>query len=223
MADNFDRQYVEADAELERQLTLAYQSSQNIQRQIRRQENLTDEEREQRYVERFAPIAQNLDNAASTFVGFWENQRSELTKKVHEAVGDRFADHVARVSEMPDEKLDEVMATAIRTGQADLAQAVAEVSLTRQGYSQLFNEWAERNPERAQALQRLHSLPDPERLVTRASARAQVPAASPESLKPRQEDIEFVQRGKTQAAAQEREDRTRPRLIRRVGSRVEVY
>ena len=38
MADNFDRQYVEAEVELERQLTLAYQSSQNIQRQIRRQE-----------------------------------------------------------------------------------------------------------------------------------------------------------------------------------------
>jgi hypothetical protein len=223
MADNFDRQYVEAEAELERQMTLAYQSSQNIQQQIRRQENLTDEQREERYIQQFGPVAKNLDKAASTFVGFWENQRSELTKKVHEAVSDRFADHVARVSEMPDEQLGEVMETAVRTGQDDLAQAVAEVSLTRQGYSQVFNGWAARNPERANALKRLHSLPDPDRLVTRANARAQVPPASPEALQPKQEDLDFIQAAKTSKAAQERVDRTRPRLIRRVGSRVEVY
>jgi hypothetical protein len=223
MADNFDRQYVEAEAELERQMTLAYQNSQNIQQHIRRQENLTDEQREQRYIERFTPIAENLDNAATAFVGFWENQRSELAKKVHEGTGERFADHVGRVSELPDEKLGEVMETAIRTGQDDLAQAAAEVALTRQGYSRIFNAWAERNPERAQALKRLHSLPDPERLVTRASARAQVPPASPEALKPRQEDLDFLQAQKTAKAAQERVDRTRKPLIRRVGSRVEVY
>jgi hypothetical protein len=223
VADNFDRQYVEAEAELERQMTLAYQSSQNIQQQIRCQENLTDEQREQRYIERFIPIAENLDNAASAFVGFWENQRSELAKKVHEGTGERFADHVGRVSELPDEKLGEVMETAIRTGQDDLAQAVAEVSLTRQGYSQLFNGWAALNPERAEALKRLHSLPDRERLITRANARAQVPPASPEAFKPTQEDLDFIQAAKTSKAAQERVDRTRPRLIRRVGSRVEVY
>jgi hypothetical protein len=223
MAANFDQAYVEAERELEKQLNLAYQNSRNIQQQIRRQLDLTDEQREERYIERFGPIAENLDNAANHFIGHWENQRSELTQKVHEAVGEKFGEHLANVSELEDDRLDELMQSAIRTNQKDLQAVIAQTALTREGYSRIFNEWAQRNPQRGEALKRLHSLPSSERLISRASARAQVPAASPESLKPTDEDRDFVQRGKTQAAAQERVDRTRKKLIRRVGSRVEVY
>lgn len=217
MADTFDKEYMESEAKLEQQMSRTYQQVAEKKAQLRRNVELTEEEREERFATWYEPIGKNLYDASCEHIGRWDSLRTDLERQIHEGTGERFADHLTRVSEMPTEKLDELMATAQRTGQPELEQAIAEVALTRMRTG-VFDRWAERNPERAAAIRRLHTLPDTDRLVTRAQARSSVPNANFSGLEPTAEDHERAAADKAIAESQRNQKLGIPR--RQVGRRI---
>jgi hypothetical protein len=217
MSDIRDTEYLEAEAQLEKRMAQLYQQVNEKKAQLRRQVDLTDEERQEKFAAWYQDLGKGLNDAASHFVGRWESLRDDLTRQVHQGTGERFADHLTRVSELDDSKLDEVMDVAQRTGQAELEQAVAEVALTRMRHG-VFNRWAERNPDRAAALQRLHNLPPTERVVNRATARSSVPNATFDGLTPTEEDRQRAASDKAIAESQRKQKLGLPK--RQVGRRI---
>lgn len=69
----------------------------------------------------------------------------------------------------------------------ELERAAAITAHERQGYSELFEDWASRNPKTADALARLRGLPDLDRLRTRTLAMRPF-KADLLALTPKQED-----------------------------------
>jgi hypothetical protein len=219
MTDIRDQEYLKAEAQLEKRMAQLYQQVNEKKAEIRRNVDLTDEERQERFANWYRDLGKGLEDEASRFVATWDNLRYDLERQIHEGTGERFADHLTRVSEMPTEKLDELMATAQRTGQTELEQAVAEVALTRMRHG-VFNKWAERNPNRAAAIARLHNLPETDRVISRANARSSVPNASFEALTPTEEDIERAASDKRRHEAERQRYLRSPKIKRQVGSRI---
>jgi hypothetical protein len=219
MTDRFDQTYTESEQQLQAKMAQTYEAVAKKKAELRANVDLTTEEREAKFAEWYGRVGKELEDAASTFVGQWESQRDDLQRRVHEAVGEDFSNHLTRVAELDDSTLDTLMDTAVRTKQHGLEVAIAQIALSRRRDG-VFRKFTERHPERAQALARLHSLPPTERLITRAQARATVPNASFEGLEPTQEDIERAETNKRMhEAARERYLRA-PKIRRQVGSRI---
>lgn len=230
MAEEYDRWYLERERALEKRLEELEQRNQELQASIRRRLDLTPEEREDAYMAGYQPLAQELAELASTHIQEVERERAELDRKLHAGAGPQFAAHLVSLAGMPHEKLPELMATARRTEQTDLEQAVAETALERNHFG-IFQEWARAHPEKGEALRRFHSLPDPERLAARTKARTTLFKASLVSLTPPPQEVERVRRAQAarekaareQAAAAEASRAAffnRPTATRRVGRRV---
>jgi hypothetical protein len=214
-----DSAYLAQEKQLEERMAQVYRDVNEKKKQLRANVDLTDEERQEAFAQWYQPIGQNLQDAASTFVGQWESLRDDLNRQVHQGTGERFADHLTRVSELPNDKLDEVMDVAIRTGQPELEQAVAEVALTRRRTG-IFQKFTERHPERGAALKRLHNLPPTDRVITRATARASVPNATFDGLTPTEEDRERAATHRRMAEAERERALRAPKITRRVGRTV---
>lgn len=185
----------------------------------RSQVEATPEERQDAYMQRYQQkIAPVFDKLASDFVAQIMGPRGEDEKLLTQGVGERFSDHLIAISGKPDAELPALMKTARRTGQKDLVRAVAQVALDRNQFG-LFKQWAESEPELADALKRVRTTPDAEQLATRTNA-MRPPKASPEALEPTAADKERAASAPAAEEASRAAFFNRPRSI--VGRRTRV-
>jgi hypothetical protein len=77
---------------------------------------------------------------------------------------------------LSDDALEGTFNVAQRSGQADLAQAVAMTALERRNF-RLFERWGRENPDKADALRLLRRVPGFEQLTTRVHKAMRPPPA----------------------------------------------
>ena len=211
MADYFEAEHVDDEdlspeyRELEEQYRAAagplWGEARKIAESVRANVDAERERRDENYVSRFsASVNAPWQQLASNFVAAIETQRHNDRKTVEASRGNRFADHLIAVSSAPEDGLEDLMRTAQRTGQKDLARAVAQVALDKNRF-QVFDRWASSEPETAEAMRRLRSTPSSEQLITRTNA-LKPPAATPEALIPREEDHRRAEETKRAAERQ---------------------
>ncbi len=93
------------------------------------------------------------------------------------------------MANVPDERLESLMNTATRSGQEELARAIAASAYERGGSaSTIFNSWAEAKPERAAALERIKGTPGASQFYTRTKLAMTPPKAALGDLMPTAED-----------------------------------
>ena len=187
--NEFSPQYHEKEEEFRTEAARLHSRNEDLQASIRKDVHIPLEDREDLYVESYKSLNSSFEKLANDFARSVEDERTAYEKTVYAGTGERFSDHLTQLANVPDEQLETLMKTARRSGQKDLARAVAITSLERRGVSPLFEEWAGSNPETANALTRLRGLPDSDRLRTRTLTMRPF-KARPESLVPRQEDHE---------------------------------
>lgn len=215
MPENFDEKYLKMEADYQEKAIALHKKNERIQAGIRQDLGATPEEREERYMKAYESLNEEFEKLANTHALAVTEDRRELEKTVNAGTGERFSEHLTALANVPDGKLEEMMKTARRTGQKDLARAIAHTALDRNRFG-VFEEWAAANPETADALTRLRSIPDLDRLRTRTLALRPF-KASPQSLTPTQEDRERVANAETSKEASKAAFFNRPR--RQVGSR----
>lgn len=179
--------YRQAEKTFREKARTLWTTNEEIKRSVRSKLDLTPEERQDEYMKLYKQKVEGpFEQQASDFVGEIMGPRGEDERVLTQGVGDSFPDHLCALSGKPVEELPGLMKTAKRTGQQDLARAVAQVALDRNQFA-LFNEWAEGEPELAEALKRIRTTPDTEQLVTRTKA-VRPHAADANSLEPTAED-----------------------------------
>ena len=207
----FDPKYHEQEQALEQKQAEVLERNEALKASIKDRADLSDEERADAYMEGHAELTQELQDAADALISQVESERSELRRKVHAGTGERFGEYLIDLAGKSEEELRPLMQTALRTGQEDLARAIAQTAYEKNlsGLG-LFAEWAEANPETSEALERLNSLPSHDRLEARAKARTFVPKAGLQSLMPSPAALERARR----AAAEEQERAERERIAK---------
>jgi hypothetical protein len=166
-----------------------WQREQENRERIRSQVGLSEEERIDRYTQARQSIDREFERLANNF-GAEEGQAiAQATKTLYAGEGQGFAQHLAAVAAVPDERLAELLSTAQRSGQESLARAVASVAYER-GVRAVFNRWAEANPERAEALERIRRTPGAVQHFDRTVRALTPPRAEMGDLMPRKDDIE---------------------------------
>jgi hypothetical protein len=143
--------------------------------------------REAAYMVAYQGLERRLEQLSGEFGRDIGHDVHEAERVLNPGTGPRFAEHLTAVTGIRDEKLAEIMATARRSGQADLERAIA-VSAYERGVRPVWQSWAEANPERAQAVKRLRSTPGPEELYTRTALAMRPPKAGIGDLEPTAED-----------------------------------
>jgi hypothetical protein len=185
---------------------------------IRSNVNLSEEERADAYMEAYSGLEKRLGTLSEEFGRGVGKDVQEATQTLYAGAGEKFSEHLTSVANVPDERLGQLMSTAIRSGQEELARAIAVTAYER-GERSLFNRWAEANPERAAAIERLKGTPGSEQLFTRTARTMRPPKANIEDLMPTHED-ERKAREAEAAKNLPREEFFGPQVRRQVGSRV---
>ncbi len=132
--------------------------------------------------------------------------------------GKKFSEHLASVANVADERLQPLMNTAVRSGQEELARAIA-VSAYERGERTIFNSWAEANPERAAALARIKGTPGAEQFYTRTKLAMRPPKAALQDLIPTPEDERRAAEAAAASNVAKYAEFFGPTVPRQVGSR----
>lgn len=176
---------------------------QNARERIRSNVGLSEEERMDAYMESYQGLERRLDALSGDFGRDVGKTIQEATRTLYAGAGEKFSEHLTSVANVPDERLSELMATARRSGQEDLERAIAVTAFER-GERGLFDRWAEANPERAAAVERIKGTPGSEQLYTRTARTMRPPKANLEDLQPTDVD--------RQRAAEAEAERNLPRV-----------
>jgi hypothetical protein len=191
-------EFKEAEQEYRDQASKLWTEAEELKSRTRRRVDDTPEERQSAYMADYQSINNRFERLANGFTQRVETQRRADKRLLQEGTGEKFADFVVSLSTKPAEELDQIMQTAQRTGARDLARACAQVALDKRRF-QLFEEWAQGEPELAAAMKRLRTTPGLDQLRTRTLS-MRPPRAGAETLEPTQGDRERVV---SQSAAQE--------------------
>jgi hypothetical protein len=212
----FDEQYHEAEDAYRQSVFPLHDKERRLQEMIRGDVSLSEEERQKRYLSGYTQIETEFEQLANDHGRAYFEDRRTLEKTLYEGTGDKFGEYLASMADKPDEKLPEILSAAQRSKQPDLARAVAAVAHERNLFG-VFQKWADSEPETADALARLRSLPDEDRFRTRTLA-LKPPRADMAALTPTHEDRE---RARQEAAveAAPREAFFGPAVPRQVGGR----
>jgi len=138
-------------------------------------------------MEVYKGLQQRLDSLSDEFGWDVGKTIQEAEATLYAGSGKDFSRHLTSVANVPDERLSELMNTAVRSGQEELARAVAVTAYER-GERGLFSRWAEANPERAAAVERIKGTPGAEQLYTRTAHAMRPPKANLQDLVPTAED-----------------------------------
>jgi hypothetical protein len=186
--ENMHPDYHERETRFRDQAATLWDKESNARAQIRTDVSLSEEERMDRYIAVYGGLEKTLDELSGE-IGREEGKAIlEATETLYGGgAGKKFSEHLASVANVPDERLSSLMATATRSGQGELARAVALTAYER-GERGLFNSWAESNPERAAALERIKGTPGAEQFYTRTKLAMRPPKAALADLIPTPED-----------------------------------
>ncbi len=212
----FDEQYHEAEDAYRQSVFPLHDKERALQEMIRQDVSLTDEERQKRYLSGYEQIATEFEQLANDHGRAYFEDRRTLEKTIYEGTGEKFGQYLAEMADKPDEKLSEILNAAQRSKQPDLARAVAAGAHERNLFG-VFKKWADSEPETADALARLRSLPDEDRFRTRTLA-LKPPRADMAALTPTHADHESARKAAAMEAAP-REAFFGPTVPRQVGSR----
>jgi hypothetical protein len=155
--------------------------------QIRTDIGLADEQRMDRYIKAYSGLEERLDEFSSELGREEGKAILEATETLYGGSGKTFSAHLASVANVADDGLQPLMNTAVRSGQEELARAVALTAYER-GEHGLFNSWASANPERAGALARIKGTPGASQMFTRTKLAMRPPRAELQDLIPTDED-----------------------------------
>ncbi len=179
--------YRERETRFRDQAATLWDRESNARAQIRTDVSLSEEERMDQYIAVYGGLEKTLDELSGE-IGREEGKAiQEATETLYGGAGKKFSEHLASVANVPDERLESLMATATRSGQGELARAVALTAYER-GERGLFNSWAESNPERAAALERIKGTPGSAQFYTRTKLAMRPPKAALADLIPTPED-----------------------------------
>ena len=201
-------EYLQADGLRERDMDPAYRQAEESFRsgadflwerndkiiaEIRSNVHLSQEEREAEYVRRYqGEILQEFDWRAGAFTGQIVGQRAADERLLVGGAGPQFGQYVVSLAGKGKGELEQIMATARRTGQLDLERAAAQVALDQNLFG-LFDGWVKADPQREAALRRIRTTPGDEQLAVRTNAFKPI-KAMPEELVPKREDHELEAR-----------------------------
>lgn len=186
---------------------------------IRTDVSLSEEERMDQYIAVYGGLEKTLDELSGE-IGREEGKAvQEATETLYGGSGKKFSEHLASVANVPDERLESLMNTATRSGQEELARAIA-VSAYERGERGLFNRWAEANPERAAALERIKGTPGAEQFYTRTKLAMRPPKAALGDLMPTAEDERRAAEAEAASNVTKYAEFFGPTVRRQVGGRV---
>ena len=180
--------YLERETRFRDQAATLWDKEAAVRTMIRTDVSLSEEERMDRYIPAFRALEKTLDELSGE-IGREEGKAiQEATEILYGGgAGKKFSEHLASVANVPDERLESLMNTATRSGQGELARAVA-VSAYERGERTIFNSWAEANPDRAAALERIKGTPGSAQFYTRTKLAMRPPKAALADLIPTPED-----------------------------------
>ena len=181
--------YRERETRFRDQAAKLWDKESNARAAIRTDVSLSEEERMDQYIAVYGGLEKTLD-ALSGELGREEGLAiQEATETLYGGSGKTFSEHLTSVANVPDERLESLMNTATRSGQGELARAIAVSAYERGGSaSTIFNSWAEAHPERAAALERIKGTPGASQMFTRTKLAMRPPKAALADLVPTHED-----------------------------------
>jgi len=170
-----------------------------VRESLRGAPDLSAEERQDAYRVRYGEIETRFESLAEKFSADVSREISEAQELLSQGTGSKFSEYLTSVSQIRDEKLPEIMATARRSGQSDLERAIAIIAYER-GVRPVWSSWAEANPERAEAVKLLRSTPGAEQFGVRTGT-MRPPRAEEVDLEPTAADLEAQAETSEKAAA----------------------
>ncbi len=183
--ENMHPDYHERETRFRDQAAKLWDKESNVRAQIRTEIGLTEEERMDRYIKAYSGLEERLDEFSSELGREEGKAILEATETLYGGSGKKFPEHLASVANVPDDGLQALMNTAVRSGQGELARAIAVSAYERGGSaSGLFNSWASSHPERAAALERIQGTPGAEQMATRTKLAMTPPRAELSDLIP---------------------------------------
>ncbi len=211
--------YLERETRFRDQAAKLWDAEAAARAQIRTDVSLSEEERLDRYIPAYRELEKTLDELSGE-IGREEGKAIlEATETLYGGgAGKKFSEHLASVANVPDERLEALMNTAVRSGQGELARAVALTAYER-GERGLFSSWAESNPERAAALQRIKGTPGAEQFYTRTKLAMTPPKAALADLMPTAVDQRRAAEAEAAAKVTKYAAFFGPTVPRQVGSR----
>jgi len=217
--ENMHPDYLERETRFRDQAASLWDKESNARAMIRTDVSLSEEERMDRYIKAYSGLEERLDELSGE-IGREEGAAIvEATEILYGGgSGKKISEHFASVANVPDERLESLMNTAVRSGQEELARAVALTAYER-GERTIFNSWASSHPERAAALERIKGTPGAEQFYTRTKLAMRPPKAALADLMPTHEDERRAAEKKAASDMTKYADFFGPTVPRQVGSR----
>jgi len=212
--------YLERETRFRDQAASLWDKESNARAAIRTDVGLSEEERMDRYIPAYRELEKTLDELSSELGREEGRAIVAATQALYGPAGEQFSAHLSSVATVPDDGLQALMNTAVRSGQHQLARAVA-VSAYERGERGLFNSWAEANPERAAALARIKGTPGAEQFYTRTKRAMRPPKAALADLMPTHEDERRAAEAEAASNVTKYAEFFGPTVTRQVGSRRE--
>jgi hypothetical protein len=216
--ESFHPDYAERETRFRDQAATLWDKESNARAAIRTDVSLSEEERMDRYISAYSELEKTLDELSGE-IGREEGKAIlAATETLYGGSGKKFSEHLASVANVPDERLQALMATATRSGQGELARAIALTAYER-GERTIFTSWAEGNPERAAALERIKGTPGAEQFYTRTKLAMRPPKAALADLMPTPEDERRAAEAEAASNVTKYAEFFGPTVPRQVGSR----
>jgi hypothetical protein len=216
--ENMHPDYHERETRFRDQAAKLWDKESNARAAIRTDVSLSEEARMDAYIPAYRELEKTLDELSGE-LGREEGQAIlEATETLYGGSGKKFSEHLASVANVADERLQPLMNTAVRSGQEELARAIA-VSAYERGERTIFNSWAEANPERAAALERIKGTPGASQMFTRTKLAMRPPKAALQDLIPTPEDERRAAEAAAASNVAKYAEFFGPTVPRQVGSR----
>lgn len=219
---DMDRDYLRAETKWRGEASRFWQQERELRAKVRRSLDLDEGDRALVYQVEYGKIEEAFNASADGFTNHWLQERQLAHERVYRNLSDGFRDSLLSAASLPDDALEGTYNVAHRSGQADLAQAVAMTALERGNFG-LFERWGRENSDKAKALKTLRRVPGFDQLTTRIHKAMKPPRPdSVSQLRPGAAEVQAVAEAESRdrTNAQVREFFGNPSLGRRRGRRV---
>jgi hypothetical protein len=213
--------YLRAEAKWRGEASRFWTQERELRQKVRRSLDLDEDDRALVYQVEYGRIEEAFKASADGFTNHWLRERQLAHERVYRNLSDGFRESLLSAASLPDDALEGTYNVAHRSGQTDLAQAVAMTALERKNFG-LFERWGRENPDKAQALQTLRRVPGFDQMTTRVHKATKPPPANLAGLRPGHAEVEEARRAEesSRVNSQVREFYGNPSLGRRRGRRV---
>jgi hypothetical protein len=163
---DMSRDYLWAETKWRGEASRFWQQERDLRQKVRRSLDLDEDDRALVYQVEYGKIEEAFKASADGFTNHWLQERQLAHERVYRNLSDGFRDSLLSAASLPDDALEGTYNVAHRSGQADLAQAIAMTALERNNFA-LFERWGRENSDKAKALQTLRRVPGFDQLTTR--------------------------------------------------------